>query len=70
MIVITNKLGEDIYGFNILWDLLIKTNNNEIQNDIADLLRDIILGIKYYKMEKYELFWNEIVNKIIYNLKK
>ena len=70
MIVLTSKFGDDIYGFDILWNILIKTENKEIQNDLSDCLRDIILGIKYREFKNYKQFWNKIINKIIENLKQ
>ena len=70
MIVLTSKFGDDIYGFDILWDILIKTENKEIQNDLSDFLRDIILGIKYREFNNYKQYWTKIVNKIIENLKQ
>ena len=70
MIVNTSKFCEDIQGYNELWELLLKTENKEIQNDITDFLRDIYLGVKYPDFEKYVEFWNKIINKIIIEMDK
>ena len=70
MIVITNKFCEDIQGYNELWEILLKTQNKEIQNDITDFLRDIYLGAKYPTPDKYNEFWKKIVDKILNEMNK
>ena len=70
MIVNTSKFCDDIQGYNELWELLLKTENKEIQNDITDFLRDIYLGVKYPDFEKYVEFWKKIINKIIIEMDK
>ena len=70
MVVITNKFCDDIQGYNALWEILLKTKNKEIQNDITDFLRDIYLGVKYTKIETYVEFWNKVINKIINEMDK
>ena len=70
MAVITNKFCDDIQGYNLLWEILLKTKNKEIQNDITDFLRDIYLGVKYTKIDKYVEFWNKVINKIINEMDK
>ena len=70
IIVDNNNNKNEIYGLDILWDILIKNEDKEIQNHIADFLKNIILGIRFSKMDKYEEFYNQIINKLIENLKK
>ena len=70
IIVDNNNNNNEIYGLDILWDILIKNEDKEIQNHIADFLKNIILGIRFSKMDKYEEFYNQIINKLIENLKK
>ena len=70
MIVNTSKFCDDIQGYNELWELLLKTENKQIQNDITDFLRDIYLGVKYPEIEKYVEFWNKIIDKIIKEMDK
>ena len=69
MLVISNNFCKDIYGHDSLWDILLKTNNNEIRNDIGNFLSNIYLVIKYKAIEDYKKFWTFITKKIIDNLK-
>jgi hypothetical protein len=59
----------DIFGYEKLFTILLENENNEIQNDIQELLSDIYLNVKFYSVEKYKNFWNEIVTSIINKLK-
>jgi hypothetical protein len=70
MIVNTSRFCDDIQGYNELWELLLKTENKEIQNDITDFLRDIFLGVKYPEIDKYVEFWKKIINQIITEMDK
>ena len=55
-----------IKGIDILWNFLVKTNDDYIRNDITDFLADIFLGIKYDEKEKIESYWKNF-NETIYN---
>ena len=68
MIIETNIYGNDIYGFDILWELMMKSKNKEVQNNSAIFLKDIIIGVRYSSMNEYEQFWNKIINKIVEDL--
>ena len=62
------KNGDIIYGFDNLWNILIKTENQEIQNNITEFLKDIILGTKFTSSNNYKEFYNIIIDKIINSL--
>ena len=69
-LLVTTNYGKDIYGYNYLWDILTKIENKEIQNDLTNFLRDIILGVRFEKMNSYKEFWNQTIDRIIEILKK
>ena len=68
MIIETNNYINDIYGFDSLWELLMKSNNKEVQNNAAIFLKNIIIGVRYSSKNEYEQFWNKIIKKIIQDL--
>ena len=69
MHVITDNYGTDICGFDILWDKLLENEDKEIQNNIAEFIKNIIFGVRYTTKTEYEDFWKRIITKIIYILK-
>ena len=69
MIVIPNKEYSDIYGQDSLWDILLKTTNKDIRNDVCNFLSEIFLATKYKYLEEYKKLWNLIIKKIITCLK-
>ena len=68
-IVVFEKVN-DIFGYQKLFQVLLDTDNSEIQNDIQDLISEIYLSVKFSSTEKYKNFWNSIVTNIIEELKK
>ena len=68
-IVVFEKVN-DIFGYQKLFQVLLDTDNDEIQNDIQDLISEIYLSVKFSSREKYKNFWNNIVTNIIEELKK
>ena len=55
-----------IKGIDVLWNYLIKTNNEQIRNDITNFLANIFLGIKFDIQEKNDIYWKNFI-KTIYN---
>ena len=61
---------KDIFGYEKLFQILLDTDNSEIQNDIQGLISEIYLNVKFSSMEKYKEFWNNYITNIIELLKK
>ena len=68
-IVLFDKIS-DIFGYEKLFQILLDSDDSEIQNDIQNIISDIYLNIKFPSIEKYKNFWNEIITYIINVLKK
>ena len=68
-IVLFEKIN-DIFGYEKLFQILLDSDNNEIQNDIQDLISEIYLNVKFSSKEKYKHFWNSTITDIIDLLKK
>ena len=64
--VLNCETESKIKGIDILWNFLVKTNDNYIRNDITDFLADIFLGIKFNEKEKIESYWKNF-KETIYN---
>ena len=68
-IVLFEKIN-DIFGYEKLFQILLDTEINEVQNDIQDLISEIYLNVKFSSREKYKHFWNSTITDIIDLLKK
>ena len=68
-IVLFEKIN-DIFGYEKLFQILLDSDINEIQNDIQDLISEIYLNVKFSSKEKYKHFWNSTITDIIDLLKK
>ena len=68
ILVISKEFCKDIYGYESLWDILMKTTNKQIKNDVANFLAEIYLGIRFKSSEDYRKFWNVVLKKIVDNL--
>ena len=68
ILVLSKDFCKDIYGYESLWNILMKTTNKQIKNDVANFLAQIFLGIRYRTGEEYKKFWNNIIKKIVDNL--
>ena len=60
--------GEQIEGFDMLFDLLTKNSDKNVQNKISQLLCDICLSIKDYNNPKIPDYWKMYFKKISFYL--
>ena len=64
MIVISKDYNKEIFGYKSLWNILMKTNNKDIKNDVCNFLKSIYLGIKFSNIKEYMNFWENLTNNI------
>ena len=60
--------GEQIEGFDMLFDLLTKNSDKNVQNKISQLLCDICLSFKDYNNPKIPDYWKIYFKKVNYYL--
>ena len=70
IIVFINESCKEIFKYDKLIEILIKTTNKEIRNDVSSLLTSIYLGIRFSSIKIYNKVWESIVKEIIDNFKK
>ena len=61
---------KDIKGIELLWEFLIRTNNDKIRNKVSEFLSNIFYGIKLTSKEKLELYWSDFISNIYSKLEQ
>ena len=56
---------DNIKKLDLLFDILIKNKNAEIQNQICNLLSDLCINLIDYKTSFCQNYWNNFINKIV-----
>ena len=62
--ILNCRSEKEIKGIDLLWEFLIKTNKDNIRNDVTDLLANIFYGIRIENKEKREEYWANFVKSI------
>ena len=55
---------DEIKKIDLLFDILIKNKNSEIQNKICDLLTGLCINLCDYKTDFCQKYWNNFIEKI------
>ena len=58
-------MGQNIEGFDLLFEILINNKTNLIQKQISNLLCDLCLYLKDYKSDFHEKYWKFFIDKIL-----
>ena len=66
--IINCRSEKEIKGIDLLWDYLIKTQNDNIRNEVTDFLANIFYGIRVENKDKREEYWINFVKSIYDNL--
>ena len=56
---------ENIKKLDLLFEILVKNKNAEIQNQICGLLNGLCLNLNDYKTSFCQNYWNNFINKIV-----
>jgi len=70
IIVLIRDNCKEIFQYDKLIEILTKTTNKDIRNDVSSLLASIYLGIKFSSINNYKKVWDSILKEIIDNFKK
>ena len=70
IIVLIHDSCKEIFQYDKLFEILTKTTNKNIRNDVSSLLTSIYLGIKFPSIKNYNKIWESILKEIIDNFKK
>ena len=62
--VLNCESEKDIKGIDLLWNFLIKTNNDKIRKNVTEFLSDIFFGIRIENQEKREKYWTNFIKSI------
>ena len=57
--------SKQIIGLHKLWNVLIYTNNTEIQNQVSNILSDICLNVKNPNSNNSKIFWSNFIGELI-----
>ena len=55
---------DEIIKLDLMFDILIKNKNSEIQNKICDLLTGLCINLYDYKTDFCQKYWNNYIQKI------
>ena len=62
---VDEKSYKAIIGLNKLWNILLYTNNNEIQNQVSSILSNICLNVKNPNSKNSTTFWSNFIQELI-----
>ena len=62
--VLNCESEKEIKGIDLLWNFLIKTNNDKIRKNVTEFLSDIFFGIRIENQEKRDNYWKNFIKSI------
>jgi hypothetical protein len=60
--------SHDIYGYNILWEILIETPNEIVKRECAKILANLCVNLSNYEEEIRTKIWTDFISKLIHYL--